>query len=93
MFKQRLFVNDVGVNDINEGGSDECKFAVWSRRSSLPDGKIILKVIIPRFPEVGGGTLPFFRHDKNNNILVESLILFSDAKSKSNTNKIIYQQR
>lgn len=46
MFKQRLFVSDVGVNEINEGGGgDECKFVIWSRRSSsLPDGKIILKV-------------------------------------------------
>ena len=37
----------MGAHEINEtgGGSDECKFAIWSRRSSsLPDGKIILKV-------------------------------------------------
>jgi len=48
VFKQRLFVSDVGAHEINEtgGGSDECKFAIWSRRSSsLPDGKIILKVL------------------------------------------------
>ena len=47
MFKQRIFVSDMGAHEINEtgGGSDECKFAIWSRRSSsLPDGKIILKV-------------------------------------------------
>lgn len=45
MFKQRLFVSDVGVNEINEGGGDECKFAIWNSRSaSLPEGKIILKV-------------------------------------------------
>ncbi|KAI9551891.1 hypothetical protein GHT06_022227 [Daphnia sinensis] len=44
VFKQRLFVSDVGVNEINEGGGDECKFVIWSSRSSsLPDGKIILK--------------------------------------------------
>jgi hypothetical protein len=45
VFKQRLFVSDVGVSDVHEGGSDECKFAIWNNRShSLPDGKIILKV-------------------------------------------------
>lgn len=45
VFKQRLFVSDLGVSEINEGGGDECKFAIWSSRSaSLPDGKIVLKV-------------------------------------------------
>ena len=46
VFKQRLFVSDVGVSEVNDAGSDECKFAIWSNRSSsIPDGKIILKVI------------------------------------------------
>lgn len=45
VFKQRLFVSDVGVSDVHEGASDECKFAIWNNRShSLAEGKIILKV-------------------------------------------------
>lgn len=50
VFKQRLFVSDLGVGETSEGGGDECKFAIWSSRSaSLPDGKIVLKVIPRRF--------------------------------------------
>jgi hypothetical protein len=38
-----LQTSELGVTEHIEG--DECKFAVWTGRSPMPENKIILKVI------------------------------------------------